>query len=85
MPLDRSIPEFVPKFGRDGRRRGQDFRQDVKPRLGINYDAFFRINPRIIYGSISEFGQEGPYHKSPGCEQIAQRVDSFSRMSCAIG
>jgi crotonobetainyl-CoA:carnitine CoA-transferase CaiB-like acyl-CoA transferase len=50
----------------------ENFRADVKHRLGIDYDAVRRINPRIVYGSISGFGQDGPYRDRPGVDQIAQ-------------
>jgi crotonobetainyl-CoA:carnitine CoA-transferase CaiB-like acyl-CoA transferase len=50
----------------------ENFRPDVKHRLGIDYDAVAKINPRIVYGSISGFGQTGPYQKRPGLDQIAQ-------------
>jgi crotonobetainyl-CoA:carnitine CoA-transferase CaiB-like acyl-CoA transferase len=44
----------------------------VKARLGIDYDSLAAINPRIVLGSISGFGQDGPYAKRPGFDQIAQ-------------
>jgi crotonobetainyl-CoA:carnitine CoA-transferase CaiB-like acyl-CoA transferase len=50
----------------------ENFRPDVKTRLGIDYDALSRINPRLVYGSISGFGQDGPYRDRPGYDQIAQ-------------
>jgi crotonobetainyl-CoA:carnitine CoA-transferase CaiB-like acyl-CoA transferase len=50
----------------------ENYRPDVKKRLGIDYDKLREINPRIIYGSISGFGQEGPYRDRPGVDQIAQ-------------
>jgi len=50
----------------------ENFRPDVKHRLGIDYEAFSTINPRIVYGSISGFGQTGPYRERPGYDQIAQ-------------
>ena len=50
----------------------ENYRSDVKHRLGINYDAVANINPRIVYGSISGFGQTGPDAKRPGVDQIAQ-------------
>jgi formyl-CoA transferase len=50
----------------------ENFRPDVKRRLGIDYDALSAINPRLVYGSISGFGQDGPYAKRPGFDQIAQ-------------
>lgn len=50
----------------------ENFRPDVKQRLGIDYDALSTINPRLIYASISGFGQSGPYRDRPGFDQIAQ-------------
>jgi crotonobetainyl-CoA:carnitine CoA-transferase CaiB-like acyl-CoA transferase len=50
----------------------ENFRPDVKHRLGIDYETLARINPRLIYGSISGFGQTGPYRDRPGYDQIAQ-------------
>lgn len=50
----------------------ENYRSDVKTRLGIDYEACRAVNPRIIYGSISGFGQDGPYATRPGVDQIAQ-------------
>ncbi len=50
----------------------ENYRPGVKDRLGINYDACRAVNPRIVYGSISGFGQSGPYRDRPGVDQIAQ-------------
>jgi formyl-CoA transferase len=50
----------------------ENYRPDVKYRLGIDYDTLCEINPRLVYGSISGFGQEGPYRNRPGVDQIAQ-------------
>jgi crotonobetainyl-CoA:carnitine CoA-transferase CaiB-like acyl-CoA transferase len=50
----------------------ENFRPDVKHRLGIDYEALSAINPRIVYASISGFGQSGPYRDRPGYDQIAQ-------------
>ena len=50
----------------------ENFRPDVKKRLGIDYKALSKINPRIVYASISGFGQDGPYADRPGFDQIAQ-------------
>jgi crotonobetainyl-CoA:carnitine CoA-transferase CaiB-like acyl-CoA transferase len=50
----------------------ENYRPDVKRRLGIDYEAVRAVNPRIVYGSISGFGQDGPYANRPGVDQIAQ-------------
>jgi formyl-CoA transferase len=50
----------------------ENYRPDVKRRLRIAYDDLKAINPRIVYASISGFGQDGPYSKRPGFDQIAQ-------------
>lgn len=50
----------------------ENWRPDVKNRLGIDYETLKLINPRIILASISGFGQSGPYAKRPGFDQIAQ-------------
>jgi crotonobetainyl-CoA:carnitine CoA-transferase CaiB-like acyl-CoA transferase len=50
----------------------ENYRPDVKTRLGIDYEALSEINPRIILASISGFGQDGPYAKRPGFDQVAQ-------------
>ena len=50
----------------------ENYRPDVKYRLGVDYETLKAVNPRIILGSISGFGQDGPYEKRPGVDQIAQ-------------
>jgi len=50
----------------------ENFRPAVKERLGIDYAALRRINKRVVYASISGFGQSGPYRDRPGLDQIAQ-------------
>jgi len=50
----------------------ENFRPDVKDRLGIAYEALKATNPRIILASISGFGQSGPYRTRAGFDQIAQ-------------
>ena len=50
----------------------ENYRPDVKGRLRIAYDELKAVNPAIVYASISGFGQDGPYSKRPGFDQIAQ-------------
>ena len=50
----------------------ENYRPDVKFRLGIDYATLQLINPRLVYASISGFGQDGPYRERPGFDQIAQ-------------
>ena len=50
----------------------ENYRPDVKHRLGIDYETLSKINPRLVYTSISGFGQTGPYAGHPGLDQIAQ-------------
>ncbi len=50
----------------------ENFRPDVKFRLGIDYETLKQTNRKLVYASISGFGQDGPYAKRPGFDQIAQ-------------
>src|SRR6202048_1590449 len=50
----------------------ENYRPDVKFRLGVDYESIRAINKRIVYGSISGFGEDGPYRERPGFDQIAQ-------------
>jgi crotonobetainyl-CoA:carnitine CoA-transferase CaiB-like acyl-CoA transferase len=63
----------------------ENFRPDVKAKLGIDYESVRKINPRIVYGSISGFGQDGPYHKRPGFDQIAQGMGGLMSITGAPG
>ncbi|MSO93396.1 MAG: CoA transferase [Rhodospirillales bacterium] len=75
MTLNLKLPEGVEVLKRLAKGADvvvENFRPDVKSRLGIDYDALDKINPRIVYASISGFGQDGPYRERPGFDQIAQ-------------
>ncbi len=50
----------------------ENYRPDVKFRLGVDYESLRAINKRLVYASISGFGQDGPYRNRPGFDQIAQ-------------
>jgi crotonobetainyl-CoA:carnitine CoA-transferase CaiB-like acyl-CoA transferase len=55
----------------------ENYRPDVKFRLGIDYESLAKINPRIILASVSGFGQDGPYSDRPGFDQIAQGMSGL--------
>src|SRR5574341_1712033 len=55
----------------------ENYRPDVKYRLGVDYESLSKINPRIILCSISGFGQDGPYRDRPGFDQIAQGMSGL--------
>ena len=60
------------RLARDADVVVENFRSDVKYRLGIDYEKVRRVNPRTVYGSISGFGQDGPYGNRPAVDQVAQ-------------
>src|SRR5947199_7506349 len=75
MTLNLKAPEGLAAFKRMVKKADvvvENFRPDVKKRLGIDYTDLKKVNPRIILGSISGFGQDGPYAGRPGFDQIAQ-------------
>jgi formyl-CoA transferase len=55
----------------------ENYRPDVKFRLGIDYETLKAINKRIVYASISGFGEDGPYRNRPGVDQIAQGMSGL--------
>ena len=59
----------------------ENFRPDVKQKMGIHYDAVKKVNPAVIYGSVSGFGQTGPYAKKGGYDIVAQGVTGIMRMT----
>ena len=63
----------------------ENYRPDVKHRLGIDYDSLKLINPGLVYGSISGFGQDGPYMTRPGFDQIAQGMGGLMSITGAPG
>lgn len=75
ITLDLKSPQGIAAFRRLVEKADvvvENFRPDVKDRLGINYEALKKINKRIVLASISGFGQDGPYRDRPGFDQIAQ-------------
>lgn len=63
----------------------ENMRPAVKHRLGIAYEDLSAINPRLIYGSISGFGQAGPYSDRPGLDQIAQGMTGLMSVTGHAG
>jgi len=55
----------------------ENYRPDVKHRLGVDYETLSRDNPRLVYASISGFGQAGPYRDRPGYDQIVQGMSGL--------
>ena len=63
----------------------ENYRPDVKHRLGIDYEAVRAINPGIVYASISGFGQDGPYGNLPGFDQVAQGMGGLMSITGLAG
>ncbi|MEI7932149.1 MAG: CoA transferase, partial [Alphaproteobacteria bacterium] len=52
----------------------ENFRPDVKHRLGIDYETLKALNPALVYVSISGYGEDGPYANRPGLDQVIQGI-----------
>lgn len=88
MTLNLKAPEGLAIFLRLAREADvivENFRPDVKERLGIGYDALAAVNPRLILASISGFGQDGPYAKRPGFDQVAQGMGGLMSITGESG
>ncbi|MCW0209436.1 CoA transferase [Achromobacter veterisilvae] len=75
LTLNLKTPEGLEVFRRLAAEADvvvENWRPDVKQRLGVDYESLRRINPRLILASISGFGQTGPYAGRPGFDQIIQ-------------
>ena len=59
----------------------ENYRPDVKLRLGIDPEALRAVNPRLVYASISGFGQDGPYAGWPGFDSIAQGMGGLMSLT----
>ncbi len=80
MALDLKHPEGHALFLELVKRADvvvENFRADVKHRLAVDYESLKVVNPRIILGSISGFGQDGPYRDRPGVDQIIQGMSGL--------
>jgi formyl-CoA transferase len=75
LTLNLKTPEGLKIFfelAKDADVIVENYKSTVKHRLGVDYEAVKKVNPRIVYGSISGFGQDGPYEGRAGVDQIAQ-------------
>ena len=63
----------------------ENFRPDVKTRLGIDYDSLSKDHPGLVYASISGFGQSGPLAQRPGFDQIAQGMSGLMSVTGKVG
>jgi formyl-CoA transferase len=88
MTLNLKLPEGRDVFARLAKKADvvvENYRPDVKFRLGIDYESLKAINPRIVLASISGFGQDGPYRERPGFDQIAQGMSGLMSVTGAPG
>ena len=88
MTLNLKDPRGLETFKRLAKKADvivENFRPDVKIKLGIDYESMRKVNSAIVYGSISGFGQDGPYHKRPGFDQIAQGMGGLMSITGAPG
>ncbi len=80
MTLDLKQPdglEILKRLVKDAVVLVENYRPDVKYRLKVDYESLKPLNPRLVYGSISGFGQDGPYRDRPGFDQIAQGMGAL--------
>ena len=84
MTLNLKDPEGIRIFRKltdSGDVVVENFRPDVKFRLGIDYESLKKTNKRIVYASISGFGQDGPYAKRAGFDQVAQGMGGLMQIT----
>jgi crotonobetainyl-CoA:carnitine CoA-transferase CaiB-like acyl-CoA transferase len=58
-----------------------NFRPGVMERLGLDYDTVKKINPRIVYGVISGYGDKGPWKGKPGQDLLVQALSGLTWLS----
>lgn len=88
LTLDLKAPrgrEVLERLVRTADVLVENYRPDVKARLGLDYDTLSAINPQIILASISGFGQDGPYRDRPGFDQIAQGMSGLMSVTGRAG
>jgi len=88
MRLDLKKPEAREVFMRMAASADvitENFRPGTLERLGIGYEAVKKVNPRIIFASISAFGQTGPYAHLPANDPIIQALSGLMAMTGDVG
>ncbi len=88
LTLNLKSPEGLAIFKRLAEKADvviENYRPDVKHRLGIDYETLKQINPRLVYASISGFGQDGPYANRPGLDQVVQGVGGLMSITGTPG
>ena len=80
ITLNLKKPEGLAVFRRMAEKADvlvENYRPRVKHRLGIDYESMRKVNPRLVYASISGFGQTGPYSDRPGLDQVVQGMSGL--------
>lgn len=84
MTLNLRTPEgldILKQLAKDADIVVESFRPNVKHKLGVDYEALSALNPRLIYCSISGFGQDGPLAYRPGFDPIAQGMSGLTSVT----
>ena len=85
IAVDLKSPDgiaVVRKLAAEGRRRhGESFRPGVIKRLGFSYEDIKAVNPKVVYCSVSGFGQTGPYSKRPTVDGLIQAFSGMMVMN----
>ena len=88
ITLNLKSPEGVAilkKLARNADVVVENYRPDVKRKLGIDYETLAAVNPRLVYASISGYGEDGPYRLRPGFDQIAQGLGGLMSITGVPG
>ena len=59
----------------------ENFRPGVMKKIGLDYDAVTKINPRIVYGTVTGYGTVGPWTKKPGQDLLLQSLSGIARIN----
>ena len=84
MKSDKST-EIIHKLIKQSDVLVENFRPGAMERLGLGYERVKEMNPRIIYCSISGFGQDGPYRMLPGFDQVLQGMGGLMSITGELG